>query len=65
MTQQTEKFKYTLCGRPGTCCPVVEQISEDVFTITDDFGGKVQITKEQMSLMQPVLDHINAQKLTL
>lgn len=50
-------FKFTLCGRPGTCCPVVEQVSDQEYTITDDFGGSVRITREQLALMQTVVDH--------
>lgn len=60
----TTQFTFTLCGRPGTCCPVVEQINESEYTIKDDFGGSVRVTLEQMGLMQAVVDHAKAQQTT-
>jgi len=50
-------YKFTLCGRPGTCCPVVEQLDDSTYRITDDHGGSVLITPEQMVLLQAVVDH--------
>jgi hypothetical protein len=61
MQTSESNFKFTLCGRPGTCCPVVEQTSDTEYTITDDFGGSVKITQEQMALMQAVVDHAKTQ----
>jgi len=42
-----------LCGKPKRCCPVVN-ISEtkDEVTITDDYGGKVIMTKEQYEILK-------------
>jgi hypothetical protein len=39
------------------CCPVVEKVSEDEFSITDDYQGKVKITKEQLSILKEAIKH--------
>lgn len=46
--------KIVLCGNPkGGCCPVVDiSETEDKVTITDDYQGKVKMTKEQFKLLQ-------------
>jgi hypothetical protein len=43
--------KYTLCGR-GACCPTLIDNEDGTFTITDDYGGKVKLTKEQLIQLQ-------------
>ena len=40
-----------LCGRPGKCCANIE-ITEYGYLITDDFGGKVKLTKEEFEMMR-------------
>lgn len=50
-------WNYTLCGRNGSCCPVVEQVDDDTYRVTDDHGGSVLLTNEQVCLMQTVIDH--------
>jgi len=42
-----------LCGRPSACCPVVN-IERDNITITDDYGGKVVLTKDQFVMLKDV-----------
>lgn len=54
---EDKQWSYTLCGR-NSCCPVVTQINDDEFTITDDFGGSVKLTTEQVKLLQHVIDHV-------
>jgi hypothetical protein len=49
-------MKYTLCGRPQSCCPTVEVDEEDV-TIYDDFGGKVLLTTDQFERLK-VIDSV-------
>jgi len=39
------------------CCPLVEKVSEDEFSITDDYQGKVKITKEQLSILKEAIKH--------
>jgi hypothetical protein len=47
-----------LCsGRKGSCCPIVEKTSEEEFTISDDYNGKVRITKEQMGILKTTIEH--------
>lgn len=45
--------KIVLCGNPkGGCCPVVNiSNNKDEVTITDDYQGKVKMTKEQFKLL--------------
>lgn len=45
-----------LC-RAGSCCPVVEKINDGEYSITDDFEGKVKITKEQLSILKEAIEH--------
>ena len=41
--------KFKLCGE-GKCCPEVE-VKNDEIVITDDFGGKVKLTREQVRIL--------------
>ena len=43
-----------LC-RPGSCCPVVERISPDEFTIKDDYNGSVKITKDELIMLKDAI----------
>ena len=48
-------MKYiTMCGRAGSCCPVLgtPEGTEKFYTITDDYGGKVKLTKEQLQILK-------------
>lgn len=54
--QTSKKIKYTMCGRTGSCCPVLTEIEDNKFTITDDYDGKVVLTKEELSLLKNFLD---------
>jgi hypothetical protein len=49
-----------LC-RQGTCCPLVERVSPDEFTITDDFNGKVKMTRDEMSMLKESIEHFEKQ----
>jgi hypothetical protein len=55
VSQSSQKIKYTMCGRPGSCCPVLSEIEDNKFTITDDYEGKVVLTKEELSLLKKFL----------
>lgn len=50
--------RLTLCGVQGCCPTVVIDHNSDEVTITDDFGGKVKLTKEQwrMARTDPKLE---------
>lgn len=51
----------TLCGRPGKgrCCPVMTPIDKDNIRIEDDFGGSIQITKDQAQLIASGLETLD------
>jgi hypothetical protein len=49
-----QKIKYTMCSNK-TCCPVLEQVEDSTFTITDDYNGKVILTKEELLLLKNFL----------
>lgn len=53
--QTSNKIKYTMCGRSGSCCPVLTEIEDNKFTITDDYEGKVVLTKDELSLLKKFL----------
>lgn len=38
--------KVTLCGSPGCKCPVAD-FTDAGLIITDDYGGRVQLTAEE------------------
>jgi hypothetical protein len=44
-----------LC-RQGSCCPIVDRVSEDEFTITDDFEGKVTLTKDHLIMLKEAIE---------
>ena len=41
--------KFMLCSE-GKCCPEVF-VDKDIITITDDDGGQVKLTKEQVRIL--------------
>ncbi|MCU0639022.1 MAG: hypothetical protein MUF59_04035 [Candidatus Krumholzibacteria bacterium] len=41
--------KFMLCSE-GKCCPEVV-VDKDIITITDDDGGQVKLTKEQVRIL--------------
>jgi hypothetical protein len=55
VSQSSKRIKYTMCGRPGSCCPVLTEVEDNKFTITDDYNGKVVLTKEELSLLKNFL----------
>jgi len=55
VSQTSKKIKYTMCGRTGSCCPVLTEIEDNKFTITDDYEGKVVLTKDELSLLKKFL----------
>jgi len=44
-------MKYVLCGRKNGCCPTIED-TEYGYTIKDDFGGEVKLTKAEFNLLK-------------
>ena len=56
VTQNNNKIKYTMCGRKGSCCPVLSEVEDNKFTITDDFNGSVILTKDELLLLNNFLN---------
>ena len=47
MHSKSNITRYQLCGTQG-CCPTVEIYHDtNMVVISDDYGGKVKLTKEQ------------------
>jgi len=39
-----------------TCCPVIQEAEDSGnYQITDDYGGKVKLTKEELKLLKDFL----------
>lgn len=47
-----------LCKK-GSCCPIVSREDDGQFTITDDYNGKVRITKEELSMLKDAIEHFD------
>ena len=47
-----------LCNKKN-CCPILEKVSEDEFVLTDDYKGKVRLTRDDMNELRKSLDHFN------
>jgi hypothetical protein len=52
--QSQGKINYTMCSNK-TCCPVLTETDDNNFTITDDYNGKVILTKEELILLKNFL----------
>lgn len=50
--------KIMLC-RPGSCCPIIEKVSDEEYNITDDYNGKVVITKDQLKMLKDAIEHFD------
>lgn len=52
------------CGKKG--CPVVKKLDELTYEVTDDFGNKIIISKDELKLMGDAVKTIeNNEKLLL
>jgi len=47
-----------LC-RAGSCCPIVEKVNENEFTISDDYKGKVRLTKDEVQMLKEAFEHLD------
>lgn len=48
-----ESYKsYNFCGRKGGCCPTLKDNRDGTWTITDDSGGKVILTTQELKQLQ-------------
>jgi len=46
-----------LC-RAGSCCPIVEKVNENEFTISDDYNGKVRLSKDEVQMLKDAIEHL-------
>lgn len=52
------KNTIKLC-RAGSCCPIVEKINDNEFTISDDYNGKVRLTKDEVQMLKDAFEQLN------
>ena len=53
-----ENHSIILCGcRKGSNCPTITPNSDGNINITDDFGGKIQITEEEFLMFSDAVSH--------
>ena len=52
---EKEKLKYTMCSGKS-CCPVLTETEDNNFVITDDYDGKVLLTREELTLLKDFLN---------
>lgn len=52
---EKEKLRYVMCSGK-TCCPILTEIEDNKFTITDDYEGKVLLTRDELNLLKNFLD---------
>jgi hypothetical protein len=50
-----KRLKYTMCSN-NSCCPVISEIENNKFIITDDYEGKVTITRDELLLLKNFLN---------
>jgi hypothetical protein len=42
-----------------SCCPIVEKVNENEFTISDDYNGKVRLTKDEVQMLKEAFEHLD------
>jgi hypothetical protein len=47
-----------LCNKKS-CCPILEKVSDDEFILTDDYKGKVKLTKDDLTELKKALQHFD------
>ena len=53
-----DKDTVVLCRKGSKCCPVVTT-TESGYTITDDYDGKVQLTKDEAQML---VEHLKSKE---
>jgi len=51
----TERLKFTLCGNK-TCCPVLTELDNNQFSLTDYYEGSVLLTREELVILKNFLN---------
>lgn len=55
-TQSKKPLNVKLCGRTGSCCPVLSEETDGTFKLVDDYNGKVTLTKEQLLILKDIVN---------
>ena len=50
----------SLCGRKGRCCPQMNK-SKGTYTITDDYGGKIVLTSDEVDNIAEAKKQLDSQ----
>lgn len=54
-SHKRKPLKYKMCANKS-CCPVLTELEDNTFTITDDYNGKVTLSKDELILLKQFLD---------
>jgi hypothetical protein len=54
---ESNEFRFVLCAGQR-CCPVLEQIDEETYQLSDDNGGVVTLTKNELIILKEKLIEI-------
>jgi hypothetical protein len=55
ISRSQEKIHYKMCNNQS-CCPILSEIEDNKFTITDDYEGKVLLTRDELKLLKTFLN---------
>lgn len=58
MNIKREGDSVLLCCGKGRC-PAIKKNNNNEYTLTDDYGGKVKLTKDQLSVIQEALKELD------
>lgn len=56
---QLSTNQIKLCVKGRSCCPIVEKVDEDTFTISDDYNGQVKLTKNEFVMLQEAIEKLS------
>ncbi len=60
MNTRKEGNSVLLCCGKGRCPAIKKEEGErDMYSLTDDFGGKVLLSKDQLSVIQEALEKLD------
>jgi len=52
-----DKNSVKLRCKTGSCCPIIKKVEENHFEVTDDYNGKVQLTKDQLIMFKEAITY--------
>lgn len=61
--RESEKMVRLCCNKRG--CPTVEDLGDGTVRITDDYGNKIVVKKEEALLLSDGVKTLNGEKLLL